>query len=59
MDRYHGKRFIAFLITVSLLYGGFLFGGENYSTLATALGLIYSAYAGGQTATDWKNGKEV
>jgi uncharacterized membrane protein len=52
-----GKRFAAFLISTAALAIGFVIGRpEIFPTFATTIGLLYGAYLGGQSATDWKSG---
>jgi Na+(H+)/acetate symporter ActP len=48
------KRFIAFMLAGAGIMVGYLFGSsENFSPFAAAISLIYTAYLGGQSATDW------
>ena len=55
MNKYQGKRFAGFLISIFLLSLCFAFGPvASFSAYATALGLMYGAYLGGQSATDHK-----
>lgn len=52
-----GKRFSGMVIVGSAITAGFLFGPpEAFPSFASAMGLIYGAYLGGQSATDWKHG---
>lgn len=57
MRHYLGKRFAAFLLCVGAVTVGFFAGPvEAFSTFATTIGLLYTVYLGGQSATDWKTG---
>ena len=52
-----GKRFAAFLIATTALTLSFVFGPpESFPSYATTIGLLYGAFLGGQSATDWKSG---
>lgn len=52
-----GKRFAAFIIATAALVAGFAFGkAETFPSFATTIGLLYGAFLGGQSATDWKSG---
>ena len=56
MGRYSGKRFGGFLVVSGLLTAGFFWGEPlAFASFATTLGLLYTVYVGGQSATDWKN----
>ena len=59
--RYHGKRFLSFLLALSALCIGFATGdSDSFGAFSAAVGVIYSAYLAGQSATDYakaKNGK--
>lgn len=55
MDDYKGRRFAAFISICGLLFTGFLVGpAETFGTFATTIGIAFSVYVGGQSATDWK-----
>lgn len=57
MKRYLGKRFAAFSLCVSALVIGLMYGPiEAFPSYSTTLGLLFAAYIGGQSATDWKHG---
>ena len=60
-DRYHGKRFRSFLLVLLVLCLGLIFGpAESFGAFSIAVGLAYTAYAAGQSATDFvkaKNGQ--
>ncbi len=55
-ERYHGKRFRSFLLVLLVLCLGLALGPvDSFGAFATAVGLAYTAYAAGQSATDWRN----
>ena len=55
IDRYQGKRFFGFLLSVSALCGAYLAGDPaGFATFTAALVAIYGLYLGGQTYTDAK-----
>ena len=61
-ERYQGKRYRSFLLVCALLTGGMVFCAlQNavtlYGVFAGAISGAFTFYLGGQTATDWKNGK--
>jgi hypothetical protein len=57
-ERYQGKRFFGFLLSIGALCGGFLSGNpELFATFASSLAVLYGLYLGGQTYTDSRNGK--
>ena len=52
-----GKRFAGMILSSGLVGVGFFIGApENFATFATTIGLLYTVYVGGQSATDWKAG---
>lgn len=52
-----GKRFFGLLLTAAAVTAGFFFGPvEAFPSFSTAMGMLYVAYLGGQSATDWKHG---
>lgn len=52
-----GKRFSGMILVGVAITVGFLFGpADAFPSFASAMGLIYGAYLGGQSATDWKHG---
>lgn len=56
--KYHGKRFLSFLVATAALLVGFFAGqAESFGAYSTALGLLYGAYLTGQSATDWQKVK--
>ena len=57
-ERYQGKRFFGFLLSVGALCGGFIAGDPAiFASFASSLAVLYGLYLGGQTYTDAKNGK--
>jgi hypothetical protein len=60
MTRYIGKRFGGLILVGAALTAGFFAGPiEAFPSFATTLGLLYTVYVGGQSATDWKNATYV
>lgn len=56
MSRYAGKRFAALLVSVVLVFIGFMLGPkETFGAFSTAIGLMLGSYLAGQSATDYKN----
>jgi len=55
MNRYAGKRFAGFILSLAcLMVGAIAAPVEAFPTLATTLGLLYGAYLTGQSVTDYK-----
>ena len=56
--RYQGRRFRSFLIALLALCIGFAFGDpDSFGAFSAAVGVMYSAYLAGQSATDWQKAK--
>lgn len=54
-ERYLGKRFAGLLVCAGILGAAYFIGPvEKFASLATALGLMYGVYVGGQSMTDAK-----
>ena len=57
-DRYHGRRFRSFLLALLALCIGFAVGDpDSFGAFSAAVGVIYSAYLAGQSATDYAKAK--
>jgi len=62
LNRYQGRRFAGFLISMAALcVGAATVDPESFPTFASTIGVLYGAYLAGQSATDFqklKNGSK-
>ena len=55
MDRYAGKRFAGFILTMGcLMVGVMLAPVESFAIFSQTIGIVYGLYLAGQSATDHK-----
>lgn len=53
LEKFFGKRFAGLLASLGTLASAYFVGPvEKFSALATTIGLMYGAYAAGQSYTD-------